>query len=124
MNKDHFFDHTKKPPRVTLLFEGPAEKQKEAIAALKKLGFNNAGNTPPPSSVPWREAFQEFAGNEPGTSLAGSRHKEGLTQVQLSKLTGIPQRHISKMEQGRRPIGKKNAKLFSNALNIDYRIFL
>jgi DNA-binding XRE family transcriptional regulator len=116
-------DHTKKPhTKVTLLFEGPADKQKEAIAALKKLGFNNAGNTPP--SIPWREAFKEFEGNEPGTSLAGGRHKEGLTQVQLAKLTGIPQRHISEMERGKRPIGKKNAKLFSKALNIDYRAFL
>lgn len=116
-------DHTKKPhAKVTLLFEGPADKQNEAIKALKKLGFSNAGNNPP--SIPWREAFKEFEGKEPGTSLAGGRHKEGLTQVQLSELTGIPQRHISEMERGKRPIGKKNAKLFSKALNVNYRMFL
>lgn len=75
-------------------------------------------------SIPWREAFKEFEGNESGTSLAGGRHKEGLTQIQLSELTGIPQRHISEMERGKRTIGKKNAKLFSKALNVDYRAFL
>ncbi|WP_211216924.1 helix-turn-helix domain-containing protein [Desulfobacter curvatus] len=76
------------------------------------------------NSIPWREAFKEFKGNEPGASLAGSRHKEGLTQVQLSELTGIPQRHISEMERGKRPIGKRNARLFSKALKVDYRMFL
>lgn len=116
-------DHTKKPhTKVTLLFEGPSEKQNEAIEALKKLGFYSASNNPPP--IPWREAFKEFEGNEPGTNLAGGRHKEGLTQVQLSELTGIPQRHISEMERGKRPIGKRNARLFAKALKVDYRMFL
>ena len=116
-------DHTKKPhTKVTLLFEGPADKQNEAIEALKKLGFHSAGNNQP--SIPWREAFKEFEGNEPGANLAGGRHKEGLTQVQLSELTGIPQRHISEMERGKRPIGKRNARLFAKALKVDYRMFL
>jgi len=56
--------------------------------------------------------------------LVGARGKEGLTQKQLSEKTGIPQRHISEMENGKRAIGKKNARLFAEALNIDYRIFL
>lgn len=116
-------DHTKKPhTKVTLLFEGPAEKQNEAIAALRELGFNSAEDNS--SSIPWREAFKEFEGNEPGISLAGARGKEALTQVQLSEITGIPQRHISEMERGKRPIGKRNARLFSKALHIDYRVFL
>jgi len=75
-------------------------------------------------SVPWRDYFQEFAENEAGTSLVGARHKEGLTQIQLSKLTGIPQRHISEMENGKRPIGKRNAKMFAKILNTNYRLFL
>jgi len=114
-------EHTKNPhTKVSLLFEGPAEKREEAIAALEKLGFRTSKN----DSIPWREAFVEFEGNEAGTSLAGGRHKEGITQVELSKLTGIPQRHISEMERGNRPIGKKNAKLFAAVLKVDYRTFL
>ncbi|MEA2060185.1 MAG: helix-turn-helix transcriptional regulator [Thermodesulfobacteriota bacterium] len=76
-------------------------------------------------SIPWRDAFpKELIENESGTCLAGARHKEGLTQVQLSEKTKIPQRHISEMERGKRTIGKKNARLFGEALNISYRIFL
>lgn len=75
-------------------------------------------------SIPWREAFKEFEGNEPGTNLAGGRYKEGLTKFQLSGLTGIPERYISEMETGKRLIGTRNAKLFSKALNIGYKTLL
>ena len=56
--------------------------------------------------------------------LRAARSKEGLTQVQLAYLTGIPQRHISVMEQGKRPIGKERAKKLAEVLKIDYHIFL
>lgn len=111
-------EHTKKPP-IELKFFGPAENKEQAISALHDLGFHDASN-----SIPWREAFKEFEGNEAGTSLRGARYKEEMTQVQLCEKTGIPQRHISEMERGKRTIGKKNAKLFGEALNINYRIFL
>ena len=38
--------------------------------------------------------------------------------------TCIPQRHISEMENGKRVIGRKIARLFGEAFNIDYRFFL
>ncbi|WP_442877394.1 helix-turn-helix domain-containing protein [Desulfolutivibrio sp.] len=41
--------------------------------------------------------------------------------AELSQATGIPRRHISEMENGKRPIGKKNARLLAEALNIDPR---
>ena len=114
-------EHMKKPPiNATLVFHGPAEKQEEAVRLLKKLGFSRADN----DSIPWDQAFNEFADNKTGAFLAGARHKEGLTQVKLSAMTGIPQRHISEMEQGKRPIGKKNAIIFSKVLDINYRMFL
>ncbi|MBF0229176.1 MAG: helix-turn-helix transcriptional regulator [Desulfamplus sp.] len=110
--------HTKKPP-IELKFFGPAENKEKAISALQSLGFHDTSD-----SIPWREAFKEFEGNEAGTCLTGARYKEGLTQVKLSELTGIPQRHISEMERGKRPIGKKNAKLFGSVLNISHKVFL
>ncbi len=114
-------EHTKKHhTNTTLVLYGPAEKQEEAERILESLGFSKADN----DSIPWDQALNEFADNKVGTSLAGGRHKEGFTQVKLSALTGIPQRHISEMERGKRPIGKKNAKLFSKVLNVDYRMFL
>jgi hypothetical protein len=55
------------------------------------------GLTESQNSIPWRDAFPEFKGKEVGTLLSGYRHREGLTQVQLSEATGIPQRHISSL---------------------------
>ncbi len=114
-------EHMKKPhTNATLVFNGPVEKLEEAVRILKNLGFSRADD----DSIHFSHAFNEFVDNKTGTCLAGARHKEGLTQVKLSAMTKIPQRHISEMEQGKRPIGKKNAKLFSRVLNIDYRMFL
>ncbi|MBF0230059.1 MAG: helix-turn-helix transcriptional regulator [Desulfamplus sp.] len=112
-------EHTKKP-HIELKFLGPAENKEKAICALQSLGFHDTSD-----SIPWREAFpKELIENESGNCLAGARHKEGLTQVKLSELTGIPQRHISEMERGKRPIGKKNALLLASVLKINHRIFL
>jgi DNA-binding XRE family transcriptional regulator len=92
----------------------------QAIESLKPLGFVDLTDT-----VPWRDAYPEYSEEElTGKALAGVRYREGLTQVQLSELTGIPQRHISEMENGKRPIGKETAKRLGKALNISYKVFL
>jgi len=69
-------------------------------------------------------ARELFAERTPSNMLIGARSKENITQIQLSELTGIPRRHISDMENGRRPIGKQNAIKLGEALNINYRLFL
>jgi len=65
-----------------------------------------------------------FAERTPANMLIGARGKENLTQVQLAELTGIPRRHISDMENGRRTIGKQNAMKLGKALNISYQLFM
>jgi len=70
------------------------------------------------------DAKELFAKRTPANMLIGARGKENVSQIQLSELTGIPRRHISDMENGRRPIGKQNAAKLGKALNIDYRMFL
>jgi plasmid maintenance system antidote protein VapI len=62
-------------------------------------------------TVDYREAFSEFAGNERQVAVRAYRF-------------GIPRRHISHMGNGRRPIGKENARKLALALNADYRMFL
>lgn len=75
--------------------------------------------------VLWEDAFPEYNADEfPGIALAGARTKEDMTQKALSKLTGIPQGHISEMENGKRAIGLKTAKKLAKALNISYKVFL
>lgn len=114
--------HTKKRPTETieLRFIGPIVNMARAIENLKPLGFVDASGL-----VPWREAFPEYSEEGlPGVSLRGSRYKEGLTQKQLADMIGVPQRHISMMENGKRPIGKEMAKRLGKALNISYKVFL
>jgi predicted transcriptional regulator len=74
-------------------------------------------------STPWREVAGR-RGNIPASILRGYRGKSEMTQTRLSELTGIAQRHISEMEQGKRTIGKENAKKLAIALETDYRMFL
>ena len=112
-------EHTKKLP-IEIKFIGPLANKAKAIDALKPLGFVDASDR-----IPWRDLFPEYKDEElPGVCLSGSRLKEGLTQKELSELTGIPQSHISEMENGRRKIGKKRAKLLAKALNVGYKVFL
>jgi DNA-binding XRE family transcriptional regulator len=75
--------------------------------------------------VPWREAFPPLDDAErPGRMLRAARTREDLTQTQLAQLTGIPQRHLSEMEHGKRAIGKERAKKLAEVLHVNYRMFL
>jgi predicted transcriptional regulator len=74
-------------------------------------------------AVPWRD-IAAGRGSVPASVLRGARSKEEITQARLSEMTGIPQRHISEMERGKRTIGKENARKLAAALKTDYRVFL
>ncbi len=114
--------HTKRHPieKVELRFIGPIANMTSAIDIMKPLGFVDTSD-----SVPWRELFPEYKDEDlPGVCLRGGRYREGLTQKQLADMIGIPQRHISEMENGKRPIGKEMAKRLGKALNISYKVFL
>ena len=105
---------------IEIHFIGPEENKDRAFETLLSLGFAEVSG-----SIPWREAFADISEDKlTGNILAGARHKAGLSQKQLTDLTGIPQRHISEMENGRRTIGRKNAKLLARALDTNYRVFL
>ena len=137
------------PLRVLLRAVGPGDQLAAACAALQPLGFTflpapKAEGIPDPCAdfvahaapvtlemlpdevrVPIQAVLPPPPEAErPGRLLAGARSKEGLTQRQLAALMGIPQRHISEMENGKRPIGKTKAKLFAKVLKIDYRLLL
>ena len=103
----------------TARFLGPPDKIMEVRRFAGSLGLSDMEDT-----IDYREAFPEFAGKEPQIAIKAYRTREGLTQDQLAKLAGIPRRHISDMENGRRQIGKENARKLAQALNTDYRMFL
>ena len=100
-------------------FLGPPDKIMEVRRFAVSLGLSDMEDT-----VDYRDAFPEFVGKEPQIAIKAYRTREGLTQDQLAKLSGIPRRHISDMENGRRPVGKENARKLAKALNADYRMFL
>ena len=78
------------------------------------------------SLIPWRETVQDLIEKytEAGVALKGARAKAGLSQNELAEKLKIPQSHISDMENGRRPIGKKMAKRLAETLNVGYKVFL
>jgi hypothetical protein len=111
--------HTKKPP-IELRFIGPPENREKAINALQALGFADVSGL-----IPAGELFEDFKEDSlPGLALLGARTKEAVTQKQLSELTGISQAHISEMENHKRTIGKKRARILGKALKISYKVFL
>jgi DNA-binding XRE family transcriptional regulator len=70
------------------------------------------------------EVFPELGTNRSGVLIRGYRGREGMTQRQLAEVTGIPQRHISEIEHGKRAIGKERARKLAKALHADYRMLL
>jgi DNA-binding XRE family transcriptional regulator len=71
------------------------------------------------------EVFPEYLGQESRIALRAYRTRENLTQKQLAALTGIPQHHISEMENGKRPIGKERARKLAEALHVtDWRMLV
>ena len=106
--------------RIQLTFAGPIRNKTKAVEALMALGFEDTSDL-----ISWREAFPDHnADNEQGICLSGARARENITQKELSRLTGIPQRHISEMENGKRTIGRKNAQKLAKVLNVNYKVFL
>lgn len=110
-----------RPTEERLTFRGPREHREQAIRTMRELGFEpEAAGT-----GDWRSMFPALAGQkESALALRGARTREGLTQAALAERTGIPQRHISEMETGRRDIGKERARRLAEALRVDYRILL
>ena len=121
--------HTKKPhtDAVSVTFTGPVAMMEQALEVMRSLGFETEEQRPcnqrVEGSIPWRESsyFKELMKNPPAVFLSGARQREGLTQMELAERTGIPRRHISEMENGKRPIGKLNARKLAEVLNIDPR---
>lgn len=114
-------EHTKKHhiDEETLCFSGPSRNRQEALRLMAELGF-----APREETTPWREALGYSDDELPAVYLAGARYREGLTQAQLAERCGIPRRHISEMENSKRPIGRQSARKLASALGIDPRRLL
>ena len=106
---------------INMTFSVPVSMVEQTLAAMRALGVEKVEED---NAIHWRESEHFRSLLFPGTSLAGLRYREDLTQMELSQKTGIPRRHISEMENGKRPIGKVNARKLASALNADFRLLL
>jgi len=59
-----------------------------------------------------------------GVVLRGARYREEMTQKELSKLSGVSQENISRIENGKRVIGEKLAKKLAKPLKINYLLLM
>lgn len=123
--------HTKKQntEQSVARFMGTPEDIRRFRQAAKKYNVVDVTDENPSSSLKdgnstAEEVFPELQHNRAGVILRGYRSREELTQKQLSEMTGIPQRHISELEHGKRQAGKDWAKRLAAALNCDYRRFM
>lgn len=57
-----------------------------------------------------------------GLVLRGMRCRENLSQKELARRSNVSQNEISKIENGKRPVGDKVAKRLAAALHTDYRL--
>lgn len=62
--------------------------------------------------------------HHPGEVLHEALQERGMTQADLSRVTGLTQKHISQLVRGRIGIGNTAARLIGNALNINPRLFI
>ena len=78
------------------------------------------------ASIPWEELAKGRIAKykKSGLALRGARYRDGLSQKELAKRTGISQENISKMENGQRAIGEKVAKKLARALKLNVRLLL
>lgn len=70
----------------------------------------------------FREINDEYT--KAGALLKGVRAREGLNQNDFAKAIDVTQANLSKMENGKRRIGRTVAKRIEEAFDVNYKYFL
>ena len=103
-------------------FEVQSGRVEKLLRSLQSEGVLVKGKMTISADEVFKDLDEKYT--RPGVALRGARGKEGLSQGELAKKLNIPQGNLSKMENGKRSIGKSMAKRLSKILNINYRVFL
>jgi ribosome-binding protein aMBF1 (putative translation factor) len=103
-------------------FEVPKETAKAVLVLLKSTTSVDEQVVLANESDTVRKLDAKYT--RAGACLQGARVKEGLSQLELAARLKIGQSNLSKMELGKRAIGKAMAKRLAEILKVDYRIFL
>lgn len=102
-------------------FKVPKETAKAVLVLLKGNRDANENITADKSDI---IKLLDAKFTSAGAILQGARIKEGLSQVELAEKLKVSQTNLSKMELGKRPIGKAMAKRIAVILKVDFRVFL
>jgi DNA-binding XRE family transcriptional regulator len=90
--------------------------------AEKKYRVNDDEEKTISSDSLFKEHIEKYTAA--GALLKGLRARENLNQHEFSKLIDVTQANLSKMENGKRPIGKIIAKRLEEVFHVNYRYFL
>lgn len=92
---------------------------KKLINQAKRKVQTQLGHTP-------EEVFSGINSEytKPGALLKGLRYREGLNQKEFALQLGVTQGDLSKMENGKRAIGKALAKKIAALFDVNYQSFL
>lgn len=95
-----------------------------ALKQVEKLKFKKTLHTS--GNISANDVFTELDKKytKAGALLQGVRARENLSQVEFAKKINVTQANLSKMENGRRPIGQCIAKRIEKAFGVNYRYFL
>ena len=99
----------------------------KSIAEKYKVSATDEGDREPSEGAVSADAlFAELDRKytKPGALLRGLRARENLSQIEFAQAIGVTQSDLSKMELGKRPIGKIIAKRIAEKFDIDYRSLL
>lgn len=102
-----------------LLYAIPKSIAKKYIVETKKPA-ERQGNIS--ASELFKETDQKYS--EAGALLRGLRARENLSQIEFAKKIKVTQANLSKMENGKRPIGKIIAMRIAKAFSVNYKYFL
>jgi DNA-binding XRE family transcriptional regulator len=115
-------------PRIKLEISG--EKIPEHLLLYLRSAFRGIkisvesedGNDADVFGTDWYKKLKSK--NSPGENLREMREWMGVTAAELSRQTGVSPQHISDMEKGTRPIGKKSAEKIAAALECSPESFV
>lgn len=101
-------------------------RRQKKLKKVQKILKEEHEITPWEEATPWENLASDNISRykEAGIVLRGARSREGISQKELAKRSGISQDNISRMENGKRVIGEKVAKKLAAVLRIDYKLLL
>jgi ribosome-binding protein aMBF1 (putative translation factor) len=104
----------------------PSSARQKLDSFLKELDMPKSEIIPWEEATPWEALAKDRIDKykKAGLVLRGARLREGLSQKELARLSGVSQDNISRIENGKRVVGKKVARKLAKPLKINYSLLI